>query len=68
MRLQQLEDRLACGELQLSVRNPTMERQLRRIESLLICLVYLGLAGFTLLAGAMLWSAKALGGRSLFLQ
>ncbi|WP_460193547.1 ABC1 kinase family protein [Thermosynechococcus sp. FA-CM-4201] len=62
VRLQQLEDRLARGELQLSVRNPMMERQLRRIESLLICLVYLGLAGFTLLAGAMLWSAKALGG------
>ncbi len=44
------------------MRNPTVERQLRRIESLLICLVYLGLAGFTLLAGAMLWSVKALGG------
>jgi len=62
VRLQQLEDRLARGELQVSVRHPTMERQLRRIESLLICLVYLGLAGFTLLAGAMLWSAKAPGG------
>jgi len=61
VRLQQLEERLARGELQVSVRNPTSDRQLRRIERLLVCLLYLGLSGFTLLAGAILWLAHAPG-------
>ncbi|MCH9056200.1 AarF/ABC1/UbiB kinase family protein [Synechococcus sp. PCC 6716] len=62
VRLQHLEDRLARGELQISVRTPTTDRQLRRIECLLVCLLYLGLSGFTLLAGMVLWFAQAPGG------
>lgn len=65
-RLQTLEERLERGEISVQIRNPTSDRQLRRLERLLICVLYACISGFTLLAGALLILAQ-LPGWGIFL-
>lgn len=61
LRLQRLEERLERGDISFQVQNPTGDRQLRRLERLLVCLLYACISGFTLLAGSLLVLAQLSG-------
>ena len=57
--LQQLEEKIERGELQLRVRSLENERILKRIYQAIKCLIYACLTGFSLLAAAVLLTSAS---------